>query len=131
MEKKTISGSAFPLQQSISHRTFMSRLRCRRPLASWPKTKTFAFTAASAPSDAPRRRGTCKSLNFLFPTPGGQSASSHACQRKRFRNQISQRQRNRIGQRQWSAYASHFSHGYSGLRQESFPVEYSGTADLV
>ena len=62
--KKTIFASAFPPPLSISLRISTSRLRCRRPHVSWPRMKTFAYTAAFAPNAAPRRPGICKSLNF-------------------------------------------------------------------
>ena len=88
--------------------------RCRKPGASWSKTKICASTAACAPSDVLRRRGTCKSSISIFLTQEPH-ARRPPYPRKRFRRQAGECQWDRLRQRQRPADAGHLPHGHSRI----------------
>ena len=51
--------------------------------------------------------------------------------RQRFRDQVRERQRHGLGERQLAAHEGHLPHGHPGHGQELLPVQHPGTADLV
>src|SRR5271154_1625898 len=63
----------------------MSPPICRKPRASWPRTRIYACIAASAPSDVPRQLGTCRNLSCSFLTRGGLMPGARWCRRMRDR----------------------------------------------
>ena len=109
--------------------------RCRRPGASWSRTRMCACTAACAPSAVPPPPGTCRSPPSRFRTPRMRvrhaEPSQRARSRERLRRQVRQRQRHRLGERQLADHEGHLPHGRPGHGQELLSLEHPGAADLV
>ena len=99
-----------------------------RPDASWPRTRTSACIAGSAPSAARPAPGTCRSSRSTSPKRDIRHADRA---RKRFRRPVRQRQRLRFGEREPDLRARHPAHGCSGRAAQHLPLQHSGAADLV
>ncbi len=107
--------------------------RCRRPAASWSRTRICACTVGCARSAARRQPGICRNRQFTGPTP--EKVNPHAVRsaksRKRLRHQDRDRERHGLGQRQRSADEGRVPQRRARGRQELLPLEHPGPADLV
>src|SRR3970282_2640626 len=105
--------------------------------ASWSRTRIYACIAAFARSGVLRERGTCRSPpcgSRMQSTRRSETTSSgkkREKQGKRLRSEACERQRYGLRERELAAHEGDFPHGRARDRQEFFPVEYLGPADLV
>ena len=123
-------------RRPIPSRRCMYRVRCRRPGASWSRTRTCACIAACAPSAVLPPPGTCRNPRSRFLIAEDESATCRTYVNaprpgERLRGQVRERQRHGIGERELADHEGHIPHGRSGHRQELLSLEHPGAAYLV
>jgi hypothetical protein len=118
------SGAALEAQGAgrQSEQALYVSAHCRRPDASWSRTKTSACIAACAPSAVPPPPGICKNPRSKFPSRRmrARHAESNQCagSGERLRRQVRERQRHGLRQRQFADHEGDLSHGRPGHREE-------------